>query len=993
MINLEANNVLVVLGYPRISYFNREGKFDFFGSKEGKLMLKVLTAPRVGVGLDPSSIKVMFAINKQVNPKEVQKLTNKKNLSETHDFLWKRLNDSNPDIILSFGSIAHKCITGSAKGYNGSIGETSKINNIPVSIFSDLREFLMYPSRRESLRPQINMTKNYIKNDGKLDLGDYELVSSFSRAKEIFTNILGLPPLKKPLYSIIGIDFETNTLESWHPKAALTMVSISWKEHQGVVIPIDKSNYQPFSDDEKKQVKELINEVFRTNKIWKVLHNGKFDIRMLKDSNGLDRSIKCADTEVMYYVGYSQSKYVSKGLKTLARAFTNMGGYEEALERFKQDYLKKDYEDWEKKELEKSREKLIKAGKNPDKAKVVKKNYVAPRNEVDGSSFNYDWIDMEVQYPYAAADADATLRLFNTMLGKIKKNRAWINLVFNIFPRLNDALTTIEHNGIKLDMDRNRVLKENYEKRRDELRDEINRTVPEIKMIENERLGYVMERERIKKIKKADRTKEQEKKFTEYNKYCGVDKDTGEPNYKFKFSGNDMKRLLYDVLGYQLPHEAPYVTGGVKNPDWTKFSVGKDAQEYLETNYDTPFIKIYSEYNKAKTALSSFINKLPEVRDDNDLVKPSFNPYVTETGRLSSSGAFNAQNQTRRTDNPNDFNYNYGIKSMYRSRFKGGVLLNMDYSALEVYTMAMLSKDRGMTQALLDHKDIHKHNASIGFHVPYDEVTHNLRTSAKKVSFGIPYSMGIKTLAKDLGTSEDEARKIYDAIIKTMPQVEQAIKDSQEFAARYKYAETLNGFRRDLSNVDSILKDVRAKSKRQAFNTEIQGSGSNIVNLALISIHEAFCNKHLKSKIIATVHDSILIDVYPSELAEVYSIVKYCCEHVNFPAIVNNDATGYRVPDEYKLPNNKFRFPFVVEPEMGVNYNDEFEMEESDLIGIYKLMKKKGASLQGWATYKYERSKIGDKLAYKLIDKEEADKEYKEIDSNLDNYLYSFDEF
>lgn len=987
---MKLNKVLVVLGYPRLSYFNDSGKLDLFNSKEGKLLLKILTAPRAGLGIDKSAIRIAFAINKRVSSSEAQRAINSKNLEETSKNLWKRIDDESPDLVISFGSIAHKTITRKPVGFTKDISHTISINNTFVSVFADLLDVLKYPSDKETLRPQLNMTRHFIKYGNKLDLGEYELVKDYSRAKEIFKNILGLPPLKAPLYKIIGIDFETNTLESWRTNARMTMMSISWKDHQGVVIPIDKTGFQPFSEEEKQDIKHNVNQIFKSDKIWKVLHNGKFDITMLKDVNGLDRSIKCIDTEVMYYVGFSQAKKVKKGLKQIARAFTDMGGYEQPLEEFKNEYLENHYKNWYNAEIEKSRKALELEGKDPDKAKVSKKDYKAPTNEIDGGKFNYDWIDMEVQFPYAAADADVTLRLFNKMVGRIKKNRAWVNLVFNIFPRLNDALTTIEHNGIKLDMERNRELHDKYVKHRDDMKNEILSTIPEIKMIEKERLNFAMEREQIKKIKPADRTKEQKQKFKDYAKYC-TGKD-GVPNYKFKFTPNDMKRLLYDVLGYELPQEPPYVTGNPKNITWKSYSVGKAAQEYLEETYKTKFIELYSKYSKAETALGSFIDKLPEVRDKDDFVKPSFNPYVTETSRLSSSGAFNAQNQTRRTDNPNDFNYSYGVKSMYRSRFKGGILLNMDYSALEIYTMAMLSKDRNMTQALLDHKDIHKHNASLGFHVPYDEVTKNLRTSAKKVSFGIPYSMGIKTLAKDLGVDEKEAQRIYDAILSTMPQVKQAMADSQEFAARYKYAETLNGFRRDLSNVDSILKDVRAKAKRQAFNTEIQGSGSNIVNLGLISVHEQFCKRKLKSKIIATVHDSILLDVYPPELAEVYAVVKYCCEHVNFPAIVNNDATGYRVPKEYQLPNNKFRFPFVVEPEIGINYNDEFEVEEEDLINIAKLSKNKGASVQGWAQLQYDKQKVNEKLSYKLIDEEEAEKELANLDKKSDEYLYRFAE-
>ena len=125
--------------------------------------------------------------------------------------------------------------------------------------------------------------------------------------------------------------------------------------------------------------------------------------------------------------------------------------------------------------------------------------------------------------------------------------------------------------------------------------------------------------------------------------------------------------------------------------------------------------------------------KLPALQDPNGRIHTRFNPTGTVTSRLSSSGNFNAQNLTRPETDPRKFNHKYSVKSMIHSRFKGGVIANIDFKSLEVYVMALISKDRSLTQTLLDNKDVHKHNASVAYGIPEEDVTKDLRTKAKAV--------------------------------------------------------------------------------------------------------------------------------------------------------------------------------------------------------------------------------------------------------------------
>ena len=235
------------------------------------------------------------------------------------------------------------------------------------------------------------------------------------------------------------------------------------------------------------------------------------------------------------------------------------------------------------------------------------------------------------------------------------------------------------------------------------------------------------------------------------------------------------------------------------------------------------------------------------------------------------------------------------------------------------------------------------------------------------------YGESAQGMANKQGISLGEAQATIDKVLGGMPGVKAFIDETHAKVEKLHYVETITGFRRRLGDVLSKDKGKASRALRQSVNAIIQGSGSNILVLGLIKAREMFEKYHLKSVLAITVHDSIVIDCHPDEVEKAIAIVKYCMEHVDLPILTSNDATGYDVPEQYKLPNNKFRFPLRAEPEIGLNYNDD--------VGFDKEEFEKFNSPTGYCKYYYAMTNLNELLEYQLEDEETVNRKKKELES------------
>ena len=655
---------------------------------------------------------------------------------------------------------------------------------------------------------------------------------------------------------ILCFDLETTGKSPYMEDSKIVCISLTDRTHYGCVIPL-YHHETPLWGWEIGTVVKALRDLLEEESIPKVAHNGKFDIEWLHWWLNIDVKNFSFDTMLAHYLCISEEQG-TQGLKGQAWEFTDMGGYDNDLDEFRKTL--------------------------PEEIR-----------------YNYDNIPWNILKTYAVADVDCCLRLMEIYEPLIKENKKWDIIMKDIMMPGSYALRSVEENGMKFDVQ----LAEHYEKTYGE---EIKRitdrleSYPEVLEIERQKRALFAERETIKLIPKKDRTPEEQKKFEQYKKY---------ENFKFNWnSPAQLSELLYDKLGL--------IT--TVTTDTGALSTGEEAMNEIREQHEIPDLLL--ELRKVTTLNNMFIQKLPDMRDKDDIVHPSFNISGTVTGRMSSENP-NAQQFPRKAENPLLFQYQNEPKALFSSRFgKKGCIMNADYSALEMRIAGVISEDEALLQALLSGADLHKSTASLVWGVPVDEVPKDMRTNAKAVNFGIIYGKSGITFAKDLyydpsgknpkktddwEKAKAEGLKLVDDYLATFSGLAKWLKETQKFAKKFGYVETMFGRRRRLPDLKSKVPTLRANAERQAINAPIQGTGSDFTLLSIIQIQNWLEKSHMKTKMIATVHDSIVFDVYIPELSVVSETVKTIMEHVHEPYI--------------KTP-----IPIISDLELGGNYGATFDV-------------------------------------------------------------------
>lgn len=212
-------------------------------------------------------------------------------------------------------------------------------------------------------------------------------------------------------------------------------------------------------------------------------------------------------------------------------------------------------------------------------------------------------------------------------------------------------------------------------------------------------------------------------------------------------------------------------------------------------------------------------------------------------------------------------------------------------------------------------------------------------------------------MASKEGWTVEKAEQVMKAVMDSKPALKNAILETQANVKKKKYVETMAGFRRRLTEVDSDDKGTASRSLRQAFNARVQGSGAYCTNTALIELIKFFRYYKLKSKVILTVHDSIVVDCHPDEIDRVPVIMKFAMEKLKLPQLVADNQDGQlNVPEEYDYGNGTYRFPLRAELELGANYHDDVEYDAEQI--------KDFQSPWHYATYKYFELMIEEHADY-----------------------------
>ena len=324
-------------------------------------------------------------------------------------------------------------------------------------------------------------------------------------------------------------------------------------------------------------------------------------------------------------------------------------------------------------------------------------------------------------------------------------------------------------------------------------------------------------------------------------------------------SPKQLGEILFERLG--LPHGKKTKTG---------WSTNADVLEKLR--FQHPIVNAVLEYRQYAKLKSTYADGLLKAIDSDGRIRTNFQMTATATGRLSSAEP-NLQNIPTRTDLGSEF------RRMFTAA-EGCVLVDADYSQIELRLLAHIAGDEAMRSAFLAGGDFHAETASKVFHVAREDVTHEMRRSAKAVNFGIVYGISAFSLSQDLGISVSDAKAYMEAYFASFPGVrhymEQVVKKAQETG----YVETLFHRRRDLPELSSSSRNMKAFGERVALNMPIQGTAADVMKLAMVAVWKRLREELPQAHLALQVHDELIVECPEEDAERAAKLLEEEMEHV-----------------------------------------------------------------------------------------------------------------
>ena len=287
--------------------------------------------------------------------------------------------------------------------------------------------------------------------------------------------------------------------------------------------------------------------------------------------------------------------------------------------------------------------------------------------------------------------------------------------------------------------------------------------------------------------------------------------------------------------------------------------------ESLKDGY--PIVEQILEYRQYAKLKSTYVDGILNVLTDENKIHSTFNQTITATGRLSSTEP-NLQNI------PVKFEMGRKIRKLFIPTSNEYTFLDGDYSQIELRVLAHMANDKTLINAFKENIDIHALTASQVFHIEMDEVTSVQRSNAKAVNFGIVYGISAFALSEDLKISQKEAQKYIEGYFSKYENIKGYLEDIIGYAMGNGYVETLYHRRREIPEILSSNYNMREFGKRIAMNTPIQGTSADIIKIAMIKVHNKLKADNMKSKLILTVHDELLIEAHKEEVHAVKILLK-----------------------------------------------------------------------------------------------------------------------
>ena len=345
-----------------------------------------------------------------------------------------------------------------------------------------------------------------------------------------------------------------------------------------------------------------------------------------------------------------------------------------------------------------------------------------------------------------------------------------------------------------------------------------------------------------------------------------------------------IEKEIYDAVGYEFNLNSPKQLGialfeklGLPAKKKTKSGYSTNAEVLEELKHLHPTVSLLLEYRTLAKLKSTYTDGLQECVKEDGKIHTTFNQTETRTGRISSLEP-NLQNIPVRTSEGKR------LREFFIAD-NGKVLVDADYSQIELRVLASMSGDENMINAFNSGADIHTATAAQVFGLPIEMVTPTLRSRAKAVNFGIVYGIGAFSLAKDIGVSRKEADDYIKSYLATYPKVAAYMENTINEAKANGFVTTLFGRKRYLPELQNSNGMIRAFGERVARNAPIQGTAADVIKLAMVKVFNRLEKEVPTAKLILQVHDELIVECLEQDAQLVCDILKFEMENATKMAV------------------------------------------------------------------------------------------------------------
>lgn len=842
-------------------------------------------------------------------------------------FLTDEIKKTKPKLIVPLGAIALKTIMGtnkaSLKKMNGRLLKT-KIHGRTVYVFPVYHP--AYILRNDHLSAdyidqfeEIDGFLKQLKKTGKIkrkkaSTDNYKICTNFKEAMRVIKRIRN--EKKKVAYDIeAAVSFKRRNGDTspnaYVRKGKIALIGLCNKPGEAYCIPYFHKEV-PWSKTQRKKVRKALIALLQDPKVPKVAQNKKFDNSCFKsiwhvDIKGVDDTMACH-----YATDETQGTH---SLDHLAYEMVpHLAGYKEAIEDAEKEY-----------------------------------------------DYDFTRIPLDHGGIYNCKDVDVTLQVSNTLDKKLEKDPQLKRLAKSFLNRAIDALGVLEQNGVMIDLDAAEDLRAKYVKQRNRVEKSL-RVLPEVQRYQAARYRAI-----IKKRKHGDDAPKT------YKARMGRLPKTISEKVKVNFnSTQQVRKILYKYLGYPIEE--------AKKTNTFEASTDKEMLIKFASEKKCRFSQMLMEFRLLDkivgTYIDSIVHDVMQMKDG--LLHGSYSLTTTVTGRSSSKNP-NLQNI------PNKGNGD--VKRMFVSRFKSaydkkvislltqavsgqkpwddviedlhdvGCILDYDYSQIELRILAIFSQDPTLLRIYREGGDVHLETTLAIFDMTREDwdkldkgEKKRRRTIAKRTNFGTVYGSGAQgicdMLAKEnppIYIDEDEAQKFIDRFFAKYKGARRWIDAVLRKLHKNGELRTKLGRLRRLPEVDSVQTSNQNRAERQGPNALIQSAASDVTITALVILvellDELFAEQGLESKIILTVHDSLVFDVKFGELQQVAELIEEVMSNVpKYGGIIWGDEYDWDWLESV---------PIITEGEVGPNYRDKYEFGHLDPDDPFKIHKAFATALLG----------------------------------------------